>query len=91
MEGHAAPRAEGRPPEPQGTHRPRTTSLQLCPYMVAARLMALLWPGTDAPAQNRPHLTEEDMPGIQRCFFSTLDYLQQTYSLVLELKLTPPP
>ena len=90
MEGHAAPQAEGGPSEPQGTHSLRPTTLQLCPYMVAARLMALLWPGPDTPTQNYLHLTEEDMPGIQRCFFSTLDYLQQTHPHVLELRWTPP-
>ena len=30
------------------------------------------------------------MPGIQRCFFSTLDYLQQTHPHILELRWTPP-
>ena len=84
VEGHAAPPAEGGPPEPQGTHPPRPTTLQLCPYMVAARFMALLWPGPDTPTQNYPHLTEEVMPGIQQCFFSTLDYLQQMHRHVLE-------
>ena len=69
---------------------PRPTTLQLCPYMVAACLMALLWPGPDTPSQSYLYLTEEDMPGIQRCFFSTLDYLQQTHPHVLELKWTPP-
>ena len=52
--------------------------------MVAARLMALLWPGPDTPTQNYPHLTEEDMPGIRRCFSSTRIYLQQTHPHVLE-------
>ena len=33
-----------RGPTPQ-----RPTTLQLCPNMVAARLMALLWPGPDIP------------------------------------------
>ena len=79
-----APRNRSRP----GT--PRPTTPQLCPYMVAARLMALLWPGPDTPTQNYPHLTEEDMPGIQRCFLSALDYLQQTHPEVLELRWTPP-
>ena len=68
----------------------RPTTLQLCLYMVAARLMTLLWPGPDTPTPNYPHLTEEDMSGIKRCFFSTLDYLQQTHAHVLELKWTPP-
>ena len=76
------------PPNRMGpTHR-RPTSLQLCPYMVAARLMALLWPGLDTPTKNYPNVTAEDMPGIQRCFFSSLDYLQQTHPHVLELRLT---
>ena len=67
------------PPNRRGPTPQRPTSLQLCPYMVAARLMALLWPGQHTPTKNYPHLTEEDMPGIQRCFFCTLDYLQQTH------------
>ena len=78
------------PPSRKGPTPPRPTTLQLCPYMVAARLMALLWPGPDTPTQNYPHLTEEDMPGIQRCFFRTLDYLQQTHPHVLE-QIWPPP
>ena len=48
---------------------PRPATIQLCLYMVAARLMTVLWPGPDTPTGNYPHLTEEDMPGIQRCFF----------------------
>ena len=68
----------------------RPTTLQTCPYMVAARLTTLLWPGQDTPTQNYPYLTEEDMPGIQRCIFSTIDYLQQTRAHLLELKWTPP-
>ena len=71
-------------PNRRGPTPPRPTTLQLCPYMVAARLMALLWPGPNTPTQNYPHLTEEDMPGIQRCFFCTLDCLQQTHPHVLE-------
>ena len=84
------PQQRDAPPEPQGTHPPRPISLQLCPYMVAARLMALLWLGSDTPGQNYPHLTEEDMPRIQRCFFGILDYLQQTHTRVLEQMWTPP-
>ena len=42
------------------------------------------------PTQNYPHLMEEDMPGIQRCFFRTLDYLQQTHPRILERIWTPP-
>ena len=68
--------SRGRPPRTaRDPPPPPPTTLQLCPYMVAARLMALLWPGPDTPTQNYHHLTEEDMPGIQRCFFRTLDYL----------------
>ena len=74
----------------RGPTPPRPTTLQLCPYMVAARLMALLWPGPDTPTQNYPNLTEADMPGIQRCFFSTLSYLQQTHQHFLEQIRTPP-
>ena len=44
----------------------------------------------DTPTQNYPHLKEEDMPGIQRCFFCTLNYLQQTHPQVLE-QIWPPP
>ena len=58
--------------------------------MVAACLMALLWPGPHTPTQNYAQFTEEDMPGIQRCFFRTLDYLQQTHPHVLEQIWTPP-
>ena len=79
------PPKTARDPPPQGP-----TSLKLCPYMVAARLMALLWPDSDTPTRNYPHLTDEDMPGIQRCFFRTLDYLQQTHPHVLE-QIWPPP
>ena len=72
----SAPRASDFP-----AIRPRTTT---------TFLMTLLWPGPDTPTQNYPHLTEEDMPGIQRCFFQTLDYLQQTQPHVLE-QIWPPP
>ena len=58
--------------------------------MVAARLATLLWPGPDTPNQHYPHLTEEDMPGIYRCFVGTLDCLEQSHPHVLELRLTPP-
>ena len=84
------PQQREAPPNRRGPTPPRPTTLQLCPYMVAARLMALLWPGPDTPTQNYPHLTEEDMPSIQRCFFQTLDYLQQTHLHVLE-QIWPPP
>ena len=40
------------PPNSRGPTPPCPTTLQLCPYMVAARLMALLWPGWDTPTQN---------------------------------------
>ena len=70
-------------PNRRGPTPPRPTSLQLCPYMVAARLMALLWPGPHTPTKNYPHLTEEDVPSIQRCFFRTLNYLQQMHPRVL--------
>ena len=78
------PQQREAPPNRRGPTPPRPTTLQLCPYMVAARLMTLLWPGPHTPTQNYPHLTEEDMPGIQRCFFRTLNYLQQTRPHVLE-------
>ena len=69
---------------------PRPTTLQLCPYIVAAHLMALLWPRPHTTTQNYPHLPEEDMPGIQRCFFRSLDYVQQTGPRVLEQIWTTP-
>ena len=84
------PQQREAPSNRRGPTPPRPTTLQLCPYMVAARLMALLWPGPDTPTQNYPHLTEEDMPGIQRCFVRTLDYLQQKHPHVLE-QIWPPP
>ena len=74
-----------------GPTPPRPITIELCPYMVVARLMTLLWPGPDTPTQNYPHLTEEDMPGIQQCFFGTLECLHQAHPHVLELKWTPPP
>ena len=85
------PQEREAPQDCRGPGPLRPTILQLCPYIVAASLMALLWPGRDTTTKNYPHLTEEDMPGIQRCFLSTLDYLQQAHPHVLELSLTPPP
>ena len=70
------PQQREAPPNRRGPTPPCPATLQLCPYMVAAHLKALLWPGPDTSTQNYPHLTEEDMPGIQRCFYSTLNYLQ---------------
>ena len=84
------PQQREAPPNRRGSTPPPPTPLQLCPYMAAARLIALLWPGPHTPSQNYPHLTEEDMPGIQRYFFRTLDYLQQTHLCVLEQTWTPP-
>ena len=84
------PQQREAPPNRREPTPPNPTTLQLCPYMVAARLMALLWPGPHDPTQNYPDLTEEDMPGIQRCFFRILDYLQQTHPHVLEQIWTPP-
>ena len=49
-----------------GPGPPHPTTLHLCPYMVAARLMTLLWPDPDTPTGHYPQLTEEDMPGIQQ-------------------------
>ena len=74
-----------------GPGPPRPVTMQLCLYTVAASLMILLWPGPNIPTQHYPHLTEEDMPAVQRCFFRTLDCLQQAHPHVLELKWTPPP
>ena len=84
------PQQREAPQNLRGPTPPRPTTLQLCPYMVAARLMTLLWPGSHTPTQNYRHLTEEDMPGIQQCFCQTLDYLQQTHRHVLE-QIWPPP
>ena len=42
------------PPNRRGPTPPRPTTIQLCPYMVAARLMALLWPGPDTPTKTTP-------------------------------------
>ena len=84
------PQQREAPPNRRGPTSPRPTTLQLCPYMVAACLMALLWPGPDTPTQSYPNHTEENMPGIQRCFFRTRDYLQQTHPHVLE-QIWPPP
>ena len=76
----------GTGPSPRGL-----TTIRLCPYMVAACLMTLLWQGPDPPTQNYPHFTEDDMPGIHHCFFGSLECLQQAHPHVLELKWTPPP
>ena len=78
------PQQREGPPNRKGPDPPRPTSLQLCPCMLAARLMALLSPGPHTPTLDYPHLTEEDMPGIQLCLFRTLQYLQQTHPRVLE-------
>ena len=43
------PQQREAPQNRRGPTPPRSTTLQLCPYMVAARLMALLWPGPDIP------------------------------------------
>ena len=59
------------PPNCRGPTPPRPVTLQLCPFMVAARLMTLLWPD-NTPTPHYPHLTEEDTPGIQRASFGTL-------------------
>ena len=40
------------PPNRRRPTPPRPSTLQLCPYPVAARLMALLWPGPHTPSQN---------------------------------------
>ena len=84
------PQQREAPPNCRGPTPPRPGTLQLCRYMVAARLMALMWQGPDTPTQNYPHLKEEDMPGIQRCFFRTLDYLRQTHPHVLKEGWPPP-
>ena len=84
------PQQREAPLNRRGPTPPRPTTLQLCLYMVAARLMALLWPGPDTPTQNYPHLTKEHMPGIERCFLLTLDYLQQTHPHLLEQVWAPP-
>ena len=58
------PQQRKAPPNRRGPTPRRPTSPQLCPYMVPARVMALLWPGPHTPTQDYPLLTEEDMPGI---------------------------
>ena len=57
------PQQRETPLNRMGRNPPRPTTMQLCTYMVAARLITLLWPGPDTPTQNYLHLTEEDMPG----------------------------
>ena len=52
--------------------------------------MTLLWPCSDPRTQHYPDLTEEDKPGIQRCFFRTLLCLQQSDPHVLQLTWTHP-
>ena len=71
-----------------GPSLPRPIAVQLCPFMVAARLMTLLWPALDI--QQYPCLREEDMPGIQRCFFGTLNCLQHSDLQVSGAKVNPP-
>ena len=43
------PQQKKAPPNRRGPTPQRPKTLQLCPYMVAAHLMALLWPGPDTP------------------------------------------
>ena len=71
MERHPTFQQREAPLNRTGPIPPRPTTKQLCPYMMAARLMTLLWPGPDTPTQNYPDIMEVDMPGIQRCFFGT--------------------
>ena len=52
-----------------GPRPPRPITMQSCPCMMAPQLMTLLLPGPDTSPQHYPDLTEEDMRGIQRCFF----------------------
>ena len=74
-----------RPQQREAPDPPRPITMQLTPFAVAVRLMSLLWPGPDTPIQYYPHLTEEEMPGIQRCCFGTLPCLQQSDPHVVEL------
>ena len=46
------PQQREAPPNRKGPTPQRRTTLQLCPYMMAAVLMALLGPGPDTPTQN---------------------------------------
>ena len=62
--------------------------MQLCPFMVAADLMTLLWQ-EDTPTPQYPQLTEEEMPSIQQAFFGTLQCLQESDPHLLELLWTP--
>ena len=67
---------------------PRPISLLLCTFMVAVRLLHLLWPD-NTPTQHYPHLMEEDMLGIQRAFFGTTYHIQQAHPHALHQ--TSPP
>ena len=84
------PQQREPPPNRTGPTTPRTTTLQLCLFMVGARLMTMLLPGPNTPTQHYPRLTEEDMPGIQRSFFRNLRCHQQSHPHVLELTWTHP-
>ena len=68
------PQQREAPSNCRRTTPPHPVSLQLYPFMVAARLIPLLW-HEDIPTQHYPHLTEEDRPGIQRAFFGTIHCL----------------
>ena len=78
------------PPKPLGTHPPTPHNPNALPIHGGSPPHGAAVAGPRHPDPNYPHLTEEDMPGIQRCFFRTLDYLQQTHPHVLE-QIWPPP
>ena len=84
------PQQKEAPMNSVGNTPPCSTSLMLCPFMVAAHLMHLLWPD-NTPTQHYAHLTEEDVPGIQRAFFGCIHHLQQAYPHALTQTSPPPP
>ena len=75
VEGHALPPVEGGPPNCRGISPRGPTSPLLCSFMVAARLVTLLW-HKDTRTQQDPHITNENMPDIEQAFFRTLNCLQ---------------
>ena len=90
-EGHAVPPAEGGPPKPKETHPPTPHHPTALPVHGGSLPHGAAVAGPAHPSVNYPDLTESDMPGIQRCFLCTLDYLEEKYPEVLEQIWTPPP
>ena len=83
------PQPKGAPLNRTGPTLSRPIAMQPCLFMVAARLMTLLWPGQDSPTKHYPQLTEDDMPGILWCCLETSNCLLQSHSHVLQLKCSP--